>query len=129
VGKSTFFNYLVGKRISIVEDTPGVTRDRIYAEVEWRNKKFTLIDTGGIEPYSEDKIMQQMKRQAEIAIETADIIIFMVDVKDGVTASDKEVATLLRKTKKPVIVAVNKVDKIGELPADFYEFTTLVLVN
>jgi GTP-binding protein len=125
VGKSTFFNYLVGKRISIVEDTPGVTRDRIYAEVEWRNKKFTLIDTGGIEPYSEDKIMQQMKRQAEIAIETADIIIFMVDVKDGVTASDKEVATLLRKTKKPVIVAVNKVDKIGELPADFYEFYNL----
>jgi len=125
VGKSTFFNYLVGKRISIVEDTPGVTRDRIYAEVEWRNKKFTLIYTGGIEPYSEDKIMQQMKRQAERAIETADIIIFMVDVKDGVTASDKEVATLLRKTKKPVIVAVNKVDKIGELPADFYEFYNL----
>jgi len=129
VGKSTFFNYLVGKRISIVEDTPGVTRDRIYAEVEWRNKKFTLIDTGGIEPYSEDKIMQQMKRQAEIAIETADIIIFMVDVKDGVTASDKEVATLLRKTKKPVIVAVNKVEQIGELPADSTNFTTLVLVN
>jgi len=119
----------VGKRISIVEDTPGVTRDRIYAEVEWRNKKFTLIDTGGIEPYSEDKIMQQMKRQAEIAIETADIIIFMVDVKDGVTASDKEVATLLRKTKKPVIVAVNKVDKMVNFLRISTNFTTLVLVN
>jgi GTP-binding protein len=125
VGKSTFFNYLVGKRISIVEDTPGVTRDRIYAEVEWRNRKFTLIDTGGIEPYSEDMIMQQMKRQAEIAIETADVIVFMVDVKDGVTASDKEVATMLRKTQKPVILVVNKVDQIGEPPADVYEFYNL----
>jgi len=125
VGKSTFFNYLVGKRISIVEDTPGVTRDRIYAEVEWRNRKFTLIDTGGIEPYSEDTIMQQMKRQAEIAIETADVIVFMVDVKDGITASDKEVATMLRKTQKPVILAVNKVDQIGEPPADVYEFYNL----
>ncbi|GAE87463.1 GTP-binding protein EngA [Acetivibrio straminisolvens JCM 21531] len=125
MGKSTFFNYLVGKRISIVEDTPGVTRDRIYAEVEWRNRKFTLIDTGGIEPYSEDMIMQQMKRQAEIAIETADVIVFMVDVKDGVTASDKEVATMLRKTQKPVILVVNKVDQIGEPPADVYEFYNL----
>ena len=86
VGKSTFFNYIAGKRISIVEDTPGVTRDRIYAEAEWRNRKFTLIDTGGIEPYAEDLIMQQMKKQAEIAIDTADVIIFMVDVKSGVTA-------------------------------------------
>lgn len=127
VGKSTFFNYLAGKRISIVEDTPGVTRDRIYTEVEWRNRKFTLIDTGGIEPYSEDKMMQQMKRQAEIAIETADVIVFMVDMKDGVTASDKEVATMLRKTKKPVILTVNKVDRVGEPPADVYEFYNLGL--
>jgi GTP-binding protein len=91
VGKSTFFNYLAGKRISIVEDTPGVTRDRIYTEVEWRDRKFTLIDTGGIEPYTQDKIMQQMRNQAEIAIETADVIVFLVDFKDGVTPSDMEV--------------------------------------
>lgn len=125
VGKSTFFNYVAGKRISIVEDTPGITRDRIYTEVEWRNRKFTLIDTGGIEPYSEDIIMQQMKRQAEIAIETADVIIFMVDMKDGLTAADREVATLLRKTRKPIILAVNKVDKIGEPPPEIYEFYNL----
>ncbi len=125
VGKSTFFNYLAGSRISIVEDTPGVTRDRIYTEIEWRNKKFTLIDTGGIEPYSEDIIMQQMKRQAEIAIETADVIIFMVDAKDGMTATDKEVATMLRKAKKPVILTVNKVDRVGEPPPDVYEFYNL----
>lgn len=125
VGKSTFFNYLAGKRISIVEDTPGVTRDRIYTDIEWRGRNFTLIDTGGIEPYSEDKIMQQMKRQAEIAIETADVIVFMVDLKDGLTASDKEVATLLRKTQKPVILVVNKVDKVGDLPLGAYEFYNL----
>ncbi len=125
VGKSTFFNYLAGSRISIVEDTPGVTRDRIYTEIEWRSKKFTLIDTGGIEPYSEDIIMQQMKRQAEIAIETADVIIFMVDAKDGMTATDKEVATMLRKAKKPVILTVNKVDRVGEPPPDVYEFYNL----
>jgi len=129
VGKSTFFNYLAGKRISIVEDTPGVTRDRIYTEVEWRNRKFTLIDTGGIEPYSEDKIMQQMKNQAEIAIETADVIIFMVDMKDGLTASDREVATMLRKSNKPVILTVNKVDKVGELPPEVYEFYNLGMDN
>ncbi|NLD48542.1 MAG: ribosome biogenesis GTPase Der [Clostridiaceae bacterium] len=125
VGKSTFFNYLAGKRISIIEDTPGVTRDRIYTEVEWRNRKFTLIDTGGIEPYAEDKIMQQMKRQAEVAIDTADVIIFMVDSRDGVTASDKEVATMLRKTQKPVILVVNKVDRVGDPPAEVYEFYNL----
>ncbi len=125
VGKSTLFNYLTGKRISIVEDTPGVTRDRIYAEVEWRNRKFTLIDTGGIEPYTEDTIMQQMKRQAEMAIETANVIIFMVDGKEGMTASDKEVATMLRKTSKPVILVVNKVDNIGEPPPEIYEFYNL----
>jgi GTP-binding protein len=125
VGKSTFFNYLAGSRISIVEDTPGVTRDRIYTEVEWRNRKFTMIDTGGIEPYSEDIIMQQMKRQAEIAIETADVIIFMVDAKDGMTATDKEVATMLRKAGKPVILTVNKVDRVGDPPPEVYEFYNL----
>lgn len=127
VGKSTFFNYLAGKRISIVEDTPGVTRDRIYTEVEWRGRKFTLIDTGGIEPYAQDKIMLEMRNQAEIAIETADVIVFLVDLKDGVTPSDKEVASMLRKTKKPVILAVNKVDNIGEPPAEIYEFYNLGL--
>lgn len=125
VGKSTFFNYLAGKRISIVEDTPGVTRDRIYAEVEWRNRKFTLIDTGGIEPYTEDIIMQQMKRQAELAVDMADVILFMVDSRDGVTASDREVATMLRKSKKPVLLVVNKVDRIGDTPPEVYEFYNL----
>lgn len=125
VGKSTFFHYLAGSRISIVEDTPGVTRDRIYTEIEWRNKKFTLIDTGGIEPYSEDIIMQQMKRQAEIAIETADVIIFMVDAKDGMPATDKEVATMLRKSRKPIVLCVNKVDRVGAPPPDVYEFYNL----
>ena len=127
VGKSTFFNYVAGRRISIVEDTPGVTRDRIYTDVEWRNRTFTLIDTGGIEPYTEDKIMQQMKRQAELAIETADVIIFMVDCKDGMTASDKEVGSMLRKAKKPIILAVNKVDRVGEPPPEVYEFYNLGL--
>ncbi len=127
VGKSTFFNYLAGKRISIVEDTPGVTRDRIYTEVEWRSRVFTLIDTGGIEPYTQDKIMQQMRNQAEIAIETADVIVFLVDFKDGVTPSDKEVASMLRKTNKPVILAVNKVDNVGEPPPEIYEFYNLGL--
>lgn len=125
VGKSTFFNYLAGSRISIVEDTPGVTRDRIYTEIEWRSRKFTLIDTGGIEPYSEDIIMQQMKRQAEIAIETADVIIFMVDAKDGMTATDKEVATMMRKSQKPVVLCVNKVDRVGDPPPEVYEFYNL----
>lgn len=127
VGKSTFFNYLAGRRISIVEDTPGVTRDRIYTEVEWRDRKFTLIDTGGIEPYSEDIIMQQMKRQSEIAIETADVIIFMVDAKEGMTASDREVAEMLRKAHKPVVLAVNKVDRVGDPPPGVYEFYNLAL--
>lgn len=125
VGKSTFFNYLAGRRISIVEDTPGVTRDRIYVEVEWRSRKFTLIDTGGIEPYSEDIIMQQMKRQAEIAIQTADVIVFMVDSKDGLTATDKEVAVMLRKSNKPVVLTINKVDNVGDPPPGVYEFYNL----
>ena len=127
VGKSTFFNYLCGKRISIVEDTPGVTRDRIYAEAEWRNRKFTLIDTGGIEPYAEDKILQQMRRQAEVAVDMADVIVFMVDAKGGMTASDKEIATMLRKSQKPVIVVANKVDTVGEPPAEMYEFYNLAM--
>ncbi len=127
VGKSTFFNYICGKRISIVEDTPGVTRDRVYAEAEWRNRTFTLIDTGGIEPYSEDKIMQQIRRQAEVAVELADVIVFMVDGKEGMTASDKEIATMLRKTSKPVVLVANKVDNIGEPPPEIYEFYNLAL--
>lgn len=127
VGKSTFFNYLCGRRISIVEDTPGVTRDRIYAEAEWRNRKFTLIDTGGIEPYTEDKILQQMSRQAEIAVDMADVIVFMVDVKGGMTASDKEIANMLRKSKKPIILVANKVDRIGAPPAEMYEFYNLAM--
>lgn len=127
VGKSTFFNYICGKRISIVEDTPGVTRDRVYAEAEWRNRTFTLIDTGGIEPYSEDKIMQQIRRQAEVAVELADVIVFMVDGKEGMTASDKEIATKLRKTSKPVVLVANKVDNIGEPPPEIYEFYNLAL--
>lgn len=125
VGKSTFFNYVAQKRISIVEDTPGVTRDRIYTEIEWRNRKFTLIDTGGIEPYSEDIIMQQMKRQAEMAIEMADVILFMVDGKYGITASDEEVAEMLRKTRKPVVLAINKIDNVGDPPPEVYEFYNL----
>lgn len=127
VGKSTFFNYIAGKRISIVEDTPGVTRDRIYAEAEWRSRKFTLVDTGGIEPYSENLIMQQMKRQAELAIEMADVIVFMVDAKEGMTASDREIATMLRKSAKPVILVANKVDRVGEPPAEVYEFYNLAI--
>lgn len=127
VGKSTFFNYLCGRRISIVEDTPGVTRDRIYAEAEWRNRKFTLIDTGGIEPYAEDKILQQMRRQAEVAVDMADVIVFMVDAKGGMTASDREIATMLRKSQKPVIIVANKVDSVGEPPAEIYEFYNLAM--
>ena len=125
VGKSTFFNYLAGRRISIIEDTPGVTRDRIYAESEWRGKKFTLIDTGGIEAYSEDYIKQQMVRQAQIAIDTADVIVLMVDIKTGLTAADEAVAVMLRKSAKPVVVAVNKVDSIGQTPPEAYEFYNL----
>jgi len=127
VGKSTLFNKLVGKRISIVEDTPGVTRDRIYAEVEWLNRKFTLIDTGGIEPESKDEILVQMRKQAEIAIEMAHVIIFLVDVKDGVTATDRDVAAMLMKSQKPVVLACNKVDTPGQPPLELYEFYNLGL--
>jgi GTP-binding protein len=117
VGKSTFFNY-VAADVSPSSRIRRVTRDRIYAEAEWRNRRFTLIDTGGIEPYAEDKILQQMRRQAEVAIEMADVIVFMVDAKEGMTASDKEIATMLRKSNKPVILAANKADSDRCAPAE-----------
>ncbi|HRX42097.1 MAG TPA: GTP-binding protein, partial [Clostridia bacterium] len=127
VGKSAFFNYIIGRRISIVEDTPGVTRDRIYAKTEWRGREFTVIDTGGIEPFSDDLILKQMRAQAEIAIETADVIILITDIKDGVTAADIEVSQMLYKSGKPAVVAVNKVDNVGDMPAEAYEFYNLGL--
>ena len=125
VGKSTLFNKLAGKRLSIVEDTPGVTRDRIYTKCEWRSREFMIVDTGGIGPVSEDIILKQMKRQAQAAIESADVIVFMVDVRTGVTADDHEVAVMLRNSRKPVILAVNKCDSIGDPPPAFYEFYDL----
>ena len=124
VGKSTLFNKLAGKRISIVQDTPGVTRDRVYAEAEWLSYNFTMIDTGGIEPENNDIIVKQMRRQANIAIETADVIIFIVDGKEGLTAADNEVATMLRKSKKPVVLVVNKVDNLKD-ENNAYEFYNL----
>ena len=125
VGKSTLFNKLIGERRSIVEDTPGVTRDRIYAEAEWCERKFILIDTGGIEPKSDDTILKQMRNQAEVAIATADCIVFMCDIRAGLLADDKDIAIMLKKSGKPVILCVNKVDRIGELPYEFYEFYEL----
>ena len=127
VGKSTFFNYVVGKRISIVEDTPGVTRDRVYAETNWRGRNFTLIDTGGIEPESNDIILSQMREQADIAIQIADVIIFFTDIKQGVTAADQDIALMLKKAKKPVIVVCNKSDNFGKVPEELYEFYNLGL--
>lgn len=124
VGKSTLFNKLAGKRISIVEDTPGVTRDRVYAEAEWLRHNFTIIDTGGIEVESQDIILAQMRRQAEIAIETADVIVFIVDGKQGLTGSDNEVAQMLRQSKKPIVLVVNKIDHL-QLEANAYEFYNL----
>jgi GTP-binding protein len=124
VGKSTLFNKLAGKRISIVQDTPGVTRDRVYAEAEWLSYNFTMIDTGGIEPENNDIIIKQMRRQANIAIETADVIIFIVDGKEGLTAADNEVATMLRKSKKPVVLVVKKVDNLKD-ENNAYEFYNL----
>ena len=112
VGKSTLFNKLAGQRISIVQDTPGVTRDRVYAQAEWLNYNFTMIDTGGIEPEREDIIVKQMRRQANIAIETADVIIFVVDGKEGLTPADHEVENMIRKSKKEVVLVVNKVDSL-----------------
>lgn len=127
VGKSTLFNKLIGQRLSIVEDTPGVTRDRIFADCEWRNRKFLLVDTGGIEPASNDPILLQMQKQARVAIESADVIILVVDSRDGMTATDKDVAEMLQKSGKPVVVCVNKCDRIGEPPPEFYEFYNLGL--
>ena len=126
VGKSTFFNKVVGRRVSIVEDTPGVTRDRIYAEAEWLGVHFALIDTGGIEPDSKDIILSQMREQAEMAMDTSDVILFMVDGKEGLTSADREVGEMLMKTGKKVVLAVNKMDK-PELPVDFYDFYELGL--
>ncbi len=127
VGKSTLFNKLIGQRLSIVEDTPGVTRDRIYAECEWRGRSFMLVDTGGIEPHSDDVILAQMRRQAEIAIRSAQVIILVTNIREGVTATDEEVAAMLLKSGKPVALCVNKVDGIGDVPSEFYEFYNLGL--
>ena len=125
VGKSTLFNKLAGERISIVEDTPGVTRDRIYHEIEWRGRTAMMIDTGGIEPKTDDLILKYMRMQAEIAIETADVIVFLCDIRAGLTADDRDIAKMLLKSRKPVIVAVNKIDTIGAPPPEFYEFYEL----
>ena len=127
VGKSTLFNKLIGQRLSIVEDTPGVTRDRIYGKCEWLGHEFMLVDTGGIEPDSTDIILSQMRRQSELAITSADVIILVTDIRSGVTANDTEVAQMLMKSGKPVVLCVNKVDNVGELPVDFYEFYNLGL--
>ncbi len=125
VGKSTFFNYVVGKRISIVEDTPGVTRDRIQGESNWRGVNFNLIDTGGIEPDSDDIILSQMRLQANIAIDIADVIVFLTDVRQGVTAADEEIAIMLKKSKKPIVLVCNKVDDFQKFQNDIYEFYKL----
>jgi len=127
VGKSAFFNYIAGQRISIVEDTPGVTRDRIYTTSDWRGKQFTIIDTGGIEPKGNSEILKQMQIQAQIAIDTADVIILLVNIKDGMTSADKDVADILYRSGKKVVVAVNKVDQVGDVPNEFYEFYNLGL--
>ena len=125
VGKSTLFNKLVGSRLSIVDDTPGVTRDRIYGDCEWLGHHFLLVDTGGIEPQSDDIILSQMRRQAQLAIDSADVIILVTDVKSGVVATDSDVAAMLQKSGKPIVLCVNKCDGIGDLPMDFYEFYNL----
>ncbi|MBQ9964805.1 MAG: ribosome biogenesis GTPase Der [Clostridia bacterium] len=127
VGKSTLFNKLIGQRLSIVKDTPGVTRDRIFAACEWRGRSFMLADTGGIEPHSDDVILSQMRRQAQLAIEQADVIVLVTDLQSGVTANDADVAVMLQKSGKPIILCVNKCDRIGEPPAEFYEFYNLGL--
>lgn len=127
VGKSTLFNKLIGTRLSIVDDKPGVTRDRIYGDCEWLNHHFLLVDTGGIEPYSNDVILKQMRTQAELAIETADVIIFVTDIRSGVLASDMEVASMLQKSNKPVVLCVNKCDTVGTPDPEFYEFYNLGL--
>ena len=125
VGKSTFFNYIVGQRISIVEDTPGVTRDRVYAESSWRGRDFTVIDTAGIEELTGDTIVNQMREQVDIAISVADVIIFLTDIKQGVTAADEEIAVMLKKCKKPIVLVCNKADNFGQDPMELYEFYNL----
>lgn len=127
VGKSTLFNKLIGQRLSIVDDTPGVTRDRIYGDCEWLGHNMLLVDTGGIEPYSDDIILSQMRRQAQLAIDSADVIVLVTDVRSGVVATDMEVAAMLQKSGKPIVLCVNKCDTIGEVPPDFYEFYNLGL--
>ncbi|MBP5603984.1 MAG: ribosome biogenesis GTPase Der, partial [Ruminiclostridium sp.] len=127
VGKSTLFNKLIGQRLSIVDDTPGVTRDRIYGRSEWLGQTFTLIDTGGIEPSAKDEILSQMREQAQLAIDSADVIIFVTDIRTGVTANDESVAAMLKKSGKPIILCVNKCDSIGEPPPELYEFYNLGL--
>lgn len=127
VGKSTFFNYIVGQRISIVEDVAGVTRDRVYADSSWRDREFTLIDTGGIELDSEDTLLAQMREQANLAIAMADVILFITDFKQGITAADQEIAVMLKKSKKPILLVCNKVDQFGKVSDDIYEFYNLGL--
>ena len=127
VGKSTFFNYIVGQRISIVENTPGVTRDRVYSETAWRDRMFTVVDTAGIEPETDDIIINQMRKQAEIAIQIADVIVFLTDIKQGVTAADKDIALMLKKSKKKIVLVCNKADNFGSVPDDIYEFYNLGL--
>ncbi len=127
VGKSMLFNKLIGKRVSIVEDTPGVTRDRIYGETDWNGRKFTLIDTGGIEPRTDNEILTFMREQANIAISHADVIVFLTDIKTGLTASDQEVAGMLLRSGKPIVLAVNKMDSVGAVDPDYYEFYNLGL--
>ncbi|MBO5321170.1 MAG: ribosome biogenesis GTPase Der [Clostridia bacterium] len=127
VGKSTLFNKIIGKRLSIVDDTPGVTRDRIYGDAEWQGKSLMLIDTGGIEPKTDDIILSSMRNQAKLAIDTASVIIFVTDLKSGVTAADMDVAAMLQKSGKPIVLCVNKCDRIGETPMEFYEFYNLGL--
>ncbi len=125
VGKSTLFNKLIGERRSIVEDTPGVTRDRIYAEAEWNDRRFILIDTGGIEPKTDDTILKQMRMQAEIAVASADVIIFMCDIRAGLVADDRDIAIMLKRSGKPIVLCVNKIDRVGDVPFEFYEFYEL----
>ena len=125
VGKSTLFNKLIGERRSIVEDTPGVTRDRIYGDAQWNGREFLLIDTGGIEPKTDDIILAKMRRQAEIAIESADVILFLCDIHAGLTADDRDIAVMLKRSGKPIVLCVNKIDRVGELPFEFYEFYEL----
>ena len=126
VGKSTLFNKLIGERRAIVEDTPGITRDRIYGETEWRGKTMIVIDTGGIEPKTDDIILKKMREQAQIAIDTADVILFMCDIRTGLLADDMDIAVMLKKSGKPVIPCINKSDRIGDVDAAFYEFYELL---